>query len=54
MWSGRSALNIQGRAGVLPARPGETLPRYDTLEYRLIAGQIVCEDVVVDPPQPRK
>ena len=54
MWSGRSALNIQGCAGVLPAKPGETLPRYDTLEYRLIAGQIVCEGVVVDPPKPQK
>jgi hypothetical protein len=54
MWNGRSALNIQGSAALLPAKPGETLPRYDTLEYRLIAGHIVCEGVVVDPPKPRK
>ena len=54
MWNGRSALNIQGSAQLLPAKPGETLPRYDTLEYRLIAGQIVCEGVVVNPPKPRK
>ena len=54
MWNGRSALNIQGSARLLPAKPGETLPRYDTLEYRLIAGQIVCEGVVLDPPKPRK
>ena len=54
MWNGRSALNIQGSAKLLPAKPGETLPRYDTLEYRLIAGQIVCEGVVLDPPKPRK
>ena len=54
MWNGRSALNIQGSAKLLPAKPGETLPRYDTLEYRLIAGLIVCEGVVLDPPKPRK
>jgi len=52
--AGRAALNIQGRAGVLPARPGERLPGYDKLEFRLIDGLIVCEGVAVDPPARRK
>jgi len=52
--AGLAALNIQGRAGLLPPKPGERLPGYDKLEFRLIAGRIVCESVVVDPPQRRK
>jgi hypothetical protein len=52
--AGHAALNIQGRAELLPVKPGETLPGYDKLEYRLIAGHIVCEGVVVDPPKRRK
>jgi len=52
--TGRAALNIQGRAGLLPVKPSELLAAYDTLEFRLIDGRIVCEDVVVDPPQRRK
>jgi hypothetical protein len=32
-------------------KPGETLPRYDKLEFNLIGGRIVCEGVVVDPPK---
>jgi hypothetical protein len=52
--TGGAALNIQGRAGLLPVKPSELLAGYDTLEFRLIEGRIVCEDVVVDPPQRRK
>src|SRR6202011_6082801 len=59
--AGRAALNIQGRVELLPPGPGETLPRYDKLEFKLerscVDGQevnrIVCEGVVVDPPNPR-
>lgn len=52
--AGRAALNIQGRVGVLPVSPGERLPAYDKLEFRLIGLLIVCEGVVVDPPACRK
>jgi hypothetical protein len=52
--AGRAALNIQGRVGVLPARPGERLPAYDKLEFRWLGGQIRCEGVGVDPPARRK
>jgi hypothetical protein len=31
-------------------KPGETLPGYDKLEFKLIGGSIVCEGVIVDPP----
>jgi hypothetical protein len=48
--AGLVALNIQGRAELLPVKPGETLPGYDTLEFKLIGRRIVCEGVVVDPP----
>jgi hypothetical protein len=59
--TGRAALNIQGGFGLLPPKPGETAPQYDKLEFKLIrsdAGgqaveQIVCERVVLDPPQRR-
>ena len=65
MWSpdfhgaGHAALNIQGRSELLLRKPGETLPRYDTLEFKVarsnVNGQavdlIVCEGVVVDPPK---
>jgi hypothetical protein len=58
MWNpraeGRASLNIQGRVELLPAKPGETLPGYDKLEFRLVEGRIVCEGVVVDPPTRRK
>jgi hypothetical protein len=58
MWNPRSegdaALNIQGRVELLPVKPGETLPGYDKLEFRLIGGSIVCEGVVVDAPKARK
>jgi hypothetical protein len=54
-----AALNIQGRSELLLRKPGETLPRYDTLEFKVarsnVNGQavdlIVCEGVVVDPPK---
>ncbi len=55
MWNGgHTALNIQGSADLLPAKPGETRREYDRLEFRLIAGQIACEGVVLDPPTRRK
>ena len=48
--AGHAALNIQGRVELLPPKPGETLPGYDKLEFKLIGGRIVCDGVVVDPP----
>jgi hypothetical protein len=59
--AGHAALNIQGRAELLPPKSGETLPGYDTLEFKigsvLVNGQavnrIICEGVVVDPPKRR-
>jgi len=54
MWAGQGALNIQGSAELLPAQPGGTRREYDRLEFRTIAGNIVCEGVVVDPPKDRK
>jgi len=48
--AGHAALNIQGRVELLPPKPGEILPGYDKLEFKLIGGRIVCEGVVVDPP----
>ena len=59
--AGHAALNIQGRAELLPPKPGETLPGYDTLEFKIVrsyvngqaVNQIVCEGVVVDPPNRR-
>ena len=60
--AGQAALNIQGRVGLLPVKPGEMLARYDKLEFKMVRsyvnGQavncIVCEGVVVDPPKRRK
>src|SRR6195256_7063277 len=57
--AGHAALNIQGRVELLPVKPGETLPGYDKLEFKMVRsyihGQavncIVCEGVVVDPPR---
>ena len=59
--AGHAALNIQGQAELLPPKPGETLPEYDTLEFKIarscVNGQevdhIVCEGVVVEPPKRR-
>jgi len=59
--AGLAALNIQGQAELLPPKPGETLPGYDTLEFKTVqsyvngeaVNQIVCEGVVVDPPKRR-
>ncbi|WP_456678054.1 hypothetical protein [Bradyrhizobium sp. RDM12] len=48
--TGDAALNIQGRIGLLPPEPGETMPRYDKLEFRMLGGQIVCEGVIVEAP----
>jgi hypothetical protein len=60
--TGQAALNIQGRAELLPPKPGETLPGYDTLEFEMVrsyvngqeVNRIVCEGVIVDPPKRRK
>ena len=59
--AGQAALNVQGRTELLPPKPGETLPEYDTLEFKIVRscvnGQevdhIVCEGVVVEPPKRR-
>src|SRR5882762_6645291 len=59
--AGHAALNIQGRVELLPPKPGETLPGYDKLEFKMVrscvngqtANLIVCEGVVVDPPKHR-
>ncbi|GLR84529.1 hypothetical protein [Bradyrhizobium iriomotense] len=54
MWhgAGQSVLCIQGRIALLPPKPGESMPGYDRLEFRLIDGLITCEGFVVDPPEP--
>jgi hypothetical protein len=60
--AGHAALNIQGRTELLPVKPGDTLPGYDKLEFKMVRsyidGQtvngIVCEGVFVDPPKRRK
>jgi hypothetical protein len=39
---------------LLPPKPGETLPGYDKLEFKIVNGEIVCEGVVVDPPKRRR
>jgi hypothetical protein len=54
MWAGQGALYIQGSAELLPLQPGATSREYDRLEFKLIAGDIVCEGIVVDPPKRRK
>jgi len=59
--AGLATLKIQGRAELLTPKPGETLPGYDTLEFKAVrsyvngevVNQIVCEGVVVDPPKRR-
>jgi hypothetical protein len=59
--AGLAALNIQGRAELLPVKPGETLPGHDKLEFKMVrsyvngqaVSRIVCEGVVVDPPNRR-
>lgn len=48
--TGDATLNIQGRIGLLPPEPGETMPRYDKLEFKWLGGQIVCEGVIVEAP----
>ncbi len=48
--SGEAALNIQGSVGLLPPAPGETMPRYDKLEFKMLGGQIVCEGFIVEAP----
>ncbi|MBR0686304.1 hypothetical protein JQ594_10295 [Bradyrhizobium manausense] len=48
--TGDATLNIQGRIELLPPEPGETMPRYDKLEFKLLGGQIVCEGVIVEAP----
>jgi hypothetical protein len=48
--TGDATLNIQGRIELLPPEPGETMPRYDRLEFKMLGGQIICEGVVVEAP----
>jgi hypothetical protein len=48
--AGDATLNIQGRVELLPPEPGETMPRYDKLEFKMLGGQIVCEGVIVEAP----
>lgn len=48
--AGDATLNIQGSVGLLPPAPGETMPRYDKLEFAMLGGQIVCEGVIVEAP----
>lgn len=48
--AGEATLNIQGSIGLLPPAPGETMPRYDKLEFKMLGGQIVCEGVIVEAP----
>lgn len=48
--TGEATLNIQGRIGLLPPEPGETMPRYDKLEFSMLGGQIACEGVIVEAP----
>lgn len=48
--TGDATLNIQGRVELLPPEPGETMPRYDKLEFKMLGGQIVCEGVIVEAP----
>jgi hypothetical protein len=52
--AGQATLTIQGRADLLPVKPGATRREYDRLEFRLTAGQIICEGFIVDPPKRRK
>lgn len=48
--TGEATLNIQGSVGLLPPAPGETMPRYDKLEFKLLGGQIVSEGIIVEAP----
>ncbi|MDA9432344.1 hypothetical protein [Bradyrhizobium sp. CCBAU 51627] len=48
--TGEATLNIQGRIELLPPEPGETMPRYDKLEFKMLGGQIVCEGIIVEAP----
>lgn len=48
--TGDATLNIQGRIELLPPAAGETMPRYDKLEFKMLGGQIVCEGVIVEAP----
>lgn len=48
--AGEATLNIQGRIELLPPEPGERMPRYDRLEFKMLGGQIVCEGVIVEGP----
>ena len=47
--TGDATLNIQGRIELLPPEPGETMPRYNKLEFKTLGGQIVCEAIVEAP-----
>jgi hypothetical protein len=51
--SGKATLKIQGQAELLPVTPGQTMRAYDKLEFKLIAGRIVCEGVIIEAPRGR-
>ena len=38
--AGHAALNIQGRTELLPPKSGETLPGYDTLEFKVVRSYV--------------
>jgi hypothetical protein len=38
--TGQAALNIQGRVELLPVKPGETLPGYDKLEFKMVRSYV--------------
>ncbi|WP_194403595.1 hypothetical protein [Bradyrhizobium sp. CCBAU 53351] len=48
--TGEATLNIQGSVGLLPPAAGETMQRYDKLEFKMLGGQIVCEGVIIEAP----
>lgn len=48
--TGDATLNIQGRVELLPPAAGETMPRYDKMEFKMLGGQIVCEGVIIEAP----
>ena len=52
--SGRAALNIQGKEGVLPITVRQKLAAYDELEFKLIGNCIICEGVAIEPPAARR
>jgi hypothetical protein len=55
--AGHAALNIQGRSELLPPKPGETLPGYDTLEFKMVPSYVNGQAVNrlgLAPPESRQ